>query len=71
MLWIKLNNTIALNGQNCDALYNRSKLYKMMGNEEKSKDDLKKIVLILNERKKNGTISNKELEWLKTLETVN
>jgi tetratricopeptide (TPR) repeat protein len=64
---IKFNKTIELNPQNCDALYNRSKLYKMMGNEERSKDDLKKIILILNERKSKGKISNNDLEWLNRL----
>jgi tetratricopeptide (TPR) repeat protein len=64
---VKFNKTIELNQQNCDALYNRSKLYKMMGNEERSKDDLKKIILILNERKRNGKISNDDLEWLNRL----
>ena len=64
---VKFNKTIELNQQNCDALYNRSKLYKMMGNEERSKDDLKKIILILDERKRNGKVSNDDLEWLNRL----
>jgi tetratricopeptide (TPR) repeat protein len=64
---VKFNKTIELNQQNCDALYNRSKLYRMMGNEERSKDDLKRIILILNERKRNGKISNNDLEWLNRL----
>jgi tetratricopeptide (TPR) repeat protein len=64
---IKFNKTIELNQQNSDALYNRSKLYKMMGNEERSNDDLKRIILILDERKRNGKLSNNDLEWLNRL----
>ena len=63
----ELDKTIQLNGENCDALFNRSKLKKMMGNEIGSKDDLSTVIKILTDRKNHGQLSNRDLQWLNSL----
>jgi tetratricopeptide (TPR) repeat protein len=60
----KLNQAIELNPVNCDALYNRSKLYSMSNENKKSEQDLAKIISILNDKKSKNTISKSEREWL-------
>jgi tetratricopeptide (TPR) repeat protein len=63
-----LNRTVQINSSNCDALYNRSKLNKIMGKNDEAKADIRQIVKILTEKKNNKQITAKELEWLFSLE---
>jgi tetratricopeptide (TPR) repeat protein len=61
------NKTIDLNPLNCEAIYNRSKLNKIMGRNKESKNDMNKVIKILNDKKNGGIITSDELEWLKSL----
>jgi Putative Zn-dependent protease, contains TPR repeats len=62
-----LNSTVQLNPYNCDALFNRSKLYKAMGRNEEAKSDIKQIIKILSEKKINKQITSNEIELLDIL----
>jgi len=53
-------NALKLNPSNIDALFNRAKLYEMMGNKEKEKIDIEMMKQVL-KSKKNLTESEKQL----------
>ena len=55
-----LNKSLALNPSNCDALYNRSKLYAVMNKPDQSRKDRESIISILKNKKSKGTISRDE-----------
>jgi len=54
------SSTLRLNPSNIDALYNRSKLYKMLGNTQKARNDFDAMKQLLKE-KKNLTTEEKQL----------
>jgi tetratricopeptide (TPR) repeat protein len=65
----KLDKTIELNSSNCDALFNRAKLKKMIGNKDEAKIDIQQIIKILVNKKNKGTITTQELELLNSVKS--
>jgi tetratricopeptide (TPR) repeat protein len=63
----ELNKTIQIDGKNCDALYNRSKLEGMMGNNKDAQTDLQLVIKILTDKKNHGQLNDKDIQWLNSL----
>jgi tetratricopeptide (TPR) repeat protein len=58
----KLSKTLQLNPSNIDALFNRSKLYKNLGNTQKANEDLENMKKILRAKK---SLTEEEKQLLK------